>query len=169
MNWTNLIKSDIEETYRATEKLVKMVDASALGWRPQTGSNWMTTAQLLEHITSACGMCVQGFVTGKWPPPPPDGGGMLPPAEKMTSARSVDETLKKLAADKKLALDMLAQAGESELANRQVSAPWDPTPKPLGKLCLEMVGHLANHKAQLFYYLKLQGKPVNTMNFYGMG
>ena len=32
-----------------------------------------------------------------------------------------------------------------------------------------MVGHLANHKAQLFYYLKLLGKDVNTMHLYGMG
>jgi hypothetical protein len=31
-----------------------------------------------------------------------------------------------------------------------------------------MVGHLAQHKGQLFYYLKLQGKPVNTAHLWGM-
>jgi hypothetical protein len=31
-----------------------------------------------------------------------------------------------------------------------------------------MIGHLAQHKAQLFYYLKLQGKPVHTGHLYGM-
>ena len=31
-----------------------------------------------------------------------------------------------------------------------------------------MAEHLAQHKAQLFYYLKLQGKDVNTMHLYGM-
>jgi hypothetical protein len=28
--------------------------------------------------------------------------------------------------------------------------------------------HLAQHKGQLFYYLKLQGKPVNTTDLWGM-
>jgi hypothetical protein len=31
-----------------------------------------------------------------------------------------------------------------------------------------MVGHLNQHKGQLFYYLKLQGKDVNTMHLWGM-
>ena len=29
-----------------------------------------------------------------------------------------------------------------------------------------MIWHLGQHKAQLFYYLKLQGKNVNTMNLW---
>lgn len=29
-----------------------------------------------------------------------------------------------------------------------------------------MIGHLGQHKGQLFYYLKLQGKDVNTMTLY---
>jgi hypothetical protein len=31
-----------------------------------------------------------------------------------------------------------------------------------------MLGHLTQHKGQLFYYLKLQGKPVNTGDLWGM-
>jgi hypothetical protein len=31
-----------------------------------------------------------------------------------------------------------------------------------------MVTHLDVHKSQLFYYLKLQGKPVNTAHLWGM-
>jgi hypothetical protein len=31
-----------------------------------------------------------------------------------------------------------------------------------------MVEHLAQHKGQLFYYFKLQGKPVNTGHLWGM-
>ena len=38
----------------------------------------------------------------------------------------------------------------------------------LGHRLLGMIGHLTQHKAQLFYYLKLQGKPVNTMHLWGM-
>jgi hypothetical protein len=37
----------------------------------------------------------------------------------------------------------------------------------LGRYLLQMVQHLDRHKGQLFYYLKLQGKPVNTADLWG--
>lgn len=169
MNWTSLINNEIENTYRATEGLVKMVDPKSLGWKPATGSNWMTTGQLLQHITEACGACCKGFVTGDWGMPAdasPD--SMLPPAEKMASVKSVEDALQKLASDKKLALDMVKKSGEKDLAEKKVTAPWDPTPTVLGSQLFHMVSHLGTHKAQLFYYLKLQGKPVHTGTLYGM-
>jgi DinB family protein len=171
MNWTETLRAEIDSTYRATEGLVKLVDKDKLGWKPATGSNWMNTGQLLEHLTSACGACCKGFTTGDWGMPSGDDAkpdDMLPSAAKMPSAKSVDETLKKLAADKKVALDMLAKAGEKDLASRKVSAPWDPTEKPLGHQFLMSVQHLNQHKGQLFYYLKLQGKPVDTGTLWGM-
>ena len=74
-----------------------------------------------------------------------------------------------LAADKKVALAMLAQAGEEALDSRTLEAPWEKgNPKALGKHMLEMVNHLALHKAQLFYYLKLMGKPVDTKSLWGV-
>ena len=168
MNWTELLTKEIEDTYGATVGLVKMVDDKNLGWKPKTGEN-LTTGQLLEHITTACGMCCRGFVTGEWPMPadakPED---MLPTADKMPAAQSKAETLKKLEADKALAIGMIKEAGEKNLAGKATPAPWDPTPMPLGRRLLSMVNHLGQHKSQLFYYLKLQGKPVNTMNLYGM-
>jgi hypothetical protein len=30
-----------------------------------------------------------------------------------------------------------------------------------------MIQHLERHEGQLFYYLKLQGKPVNTVDLWG--
>jgi hypothetical protein len=174
MNWTGLLKAQIESTYRATEGILALVDDENLDWRPETGHNWMSTAQLLKHIPTACGACMKGFVTGDWGMP----GGedvsemsadeMLPPADKLPKAKSVAESRKELAADKKLALEMVAKAGEKSLASQMVAAPWNPTPRPLGQQLLEMVGHLAQHKGQLFYYLKLQGKPVHTGTLYGM-
>jgi hypothetical protein len=169
MNWTEMLASEIDTTYRATEGLVRMVDDDRLDWRPATGSNWMSTGQLLEHLTTACGFCCKGFTTGEWGMP--EGASadeMLPSAEKLPSARSVAETLSKLAADKRTALDMLGKAGEKDLAGRKVAAPWDPTEKPLGRQFLMSVQHLAQHKGQLFYYLKLQGKPVHTGDLWGM-
>lgn len=169
MNWTALLRSQIEGVYHATDGLVKMVEPGMLSWKPATGSNWMTVGQLLEHTTNACGTCIRNFVTGEWGMP--EGateGDMLPSADKMPTAKSVADVLKRLEAEKKLALDSVAKAGEEDLANKKVPAPWNPTPQVLGEQMLFMVEHLQTHKAQLFYYLKLLGKPVHTGHMYGM-
>jgi len=93
---------------------------------------------------------------------------MLPPAEKLPTIGSVDEAKKLLAEDKAVALKTVNEAGEEELANRMMAAPWAPGVEyALGRHCLQMVQHLDRHKAQLFYYLKLQGKPVNTADLWG--
>jgi hypothetical protein len=174
MNWTDLLSAHVEHTYKATDKLMDLVDGSKLGWKPATGSNWMTTGQLLQHLTDACGAPCRGFVTGDWGLPPGADPSkmspeeMLPPAEKFPTAQSVAEAKKLLAADKQLALKMIAQAGEANLESKPTPAPWDPTPMPLGPRLLTMVGHLNQHKGQLYYYLKLQGMPVNTGHLWGM-
>ncbi len=168
MNWTELLKGEVESAYRATEGLVRLVDAKDLSWRPATGDNWMTTGQLLEHMTTACGACCKGFVTGDWGVPEGTFEGELPAAKEMPSAKDAPSTLAKLAADKKVALEMISKAGEKDLASKTMAAPWDPTPRTLGQHMLHMVSHLSHHKSQLFYYLKLQGKPVHTGHLYGM-
>lgn len=164
-----LLESEIEATGHAAEGLVKLVEKDELGGRPSTGSNWMTTGQLLAHMTNACGMCRRGFVTGDWGMPAgADAGTMLSPAATMPSVKSVDEALKLLAEDRKLARKMVADAGEKNLAAKRVAAPWDPRGKPLGQAMLPMVGHLAQPKGQLFCYLELQGKPAHTGHLDGM-
>lgn len=171
MNWTELLKTEIETTYQVTDALIDLVDADKLDWKPATGSNWMTVGQLLRHLTDACGSAVHGFVTGNWGMPPegevpPE--EMLPSADKFPKVASAAEAKRLLAEDKKLALDMLAQCSEDELANKMVAAPWNPTARILGYQLLQMVTHLDRHKSQLFYYLKLQGKPVHTGHLWGM-
>lgn len=169
MNWTEILKSEIEGTYRATNGLIGLVTDKDLSWKPGTGGNWMTTGQLLKHIETACGACCKGFLTGDWGMPadakPED---MMPPADKMPSVKNVAEAKQALEADKKLAMQMVIEAGEKNLAGKKVGAPWDPTEKLLGQQFLHMIGHLGTHKAQLYYYLKLQGKPVHTGHMYGM-
>jgi len=165
MNWTNLLTSELEATYNATEGLIRLVDEDKLDWKPPTGENWMTLGQLLQHLPTACGFCCRGFLTGEWDIPE---GEMLPSAEKMPSAKSTAEVMKALDEDKQAALAMVAEAGEENLANRKVPAPWDPTPKTLGEQFLMSIQHLDKHKGQLFYYLKLQGKPVHTGHLWGM-
>jgi hypothetical protein len=174
MSWSQLLTRDLEYNYPVADKLFDLVSDSELGWKPATGSNWMTTGQLLMHIGTACGSCFKGFITGNWGMP--DGADpsemspedMLPPAEKMPTVGSVAEAKRILAEDKKLAFEMLKKVSENDLAHLKAPAPWDSSDRLLGHRLLEMVGHLAQHKGQLFYYLKLQGKPMNTGHLWGM-
>lgn len=174
MNWKDLLQTEIESTYRGAELLMGMVEDSRLDWKPATGQNWMTTGQLLMHITNACGMGIKGFITGDWGLPegmdikdlkPEE---MLPPAEKLPTVTSVAEAQKLLAEDKKTAVEMLSRCNENELSTKPAPAPWDSSNPVLGRRLLQMIYHLQLHKAQLFYYLKLQGKPVNTQHLWVM-
>ena len=174
MNWTEFLKREIETTYATTARLMDQVDPGSLGWKPASGSNWMTVGQLLKHISEGCGAGCKGFVTGDWGLPagkklsdlkPEE---MIPPAEMLPAVHSVEEAKKLLLEDKAIALQMIEQAGESDLANREIETPWAPEVRlVLGRQLLQMVQHLDRHKSQLFYYLKLQGKSVNTVDLWG--
>lgn len=173
MRMTDLLRQEAENMYKVTEELFRSVDPNSLDWKPATGTNWMTTGQLLMHCTNACGMCIKGFVSGDWGMPPdmsfedlpPD--AMLPPAEKMPSVSSVQEALDLLAKDKRTAFQYIAEAGEENLLTKKSTAPWGGAEVTLFEHLYHMIGHLGQHKGQLFYYLKLQGKPVNTMHLWG--
>jgi uncharacterized damage-inducible protein DinB len=171
---TQLLKSEIENAYATTLKLMERVDAGSLDWKPESGANWMTVRQLLKHISNACGAGCRGFITGDWGLPPgkrleelsPE--QMMPPAERLPGVDSVETARKALLEDKSTALDVIDQAGEQELAHKIMAAPWSPGEEHvLGWHLLQMVRHLDRHRARLFYYLKLQGKPVNTAGLWG--
>lgn len=174
LSWSELLNREIESTYSVTDTLLDQVDEGTLDWKPKTGSNWMTTGQLLMHIAGGTGAAMKGFVTGDWGLPEGvdmsemSDEEMLPPAEKMPAVKSVEEARKLLAEDKQIAVEMLEKCSEQQLANDIATAPWDPTEMILGHRLLQMVEHLKAHKSQLFYYLKLQGKPVNTGHLWGM-
>ncbi len=167
MNYTELIKIEIEAAYKTTEGLLDLVEDATLSWKPESGNNWMTVAQLIKHTLSN-GMCFTGFATGDWGMPKDVGSEKMPPAEALPSVQSVAEARLLLAEDRKVALEVLSQCDENRLANDPAPAPWDPRPLNLGYRLLQMVAHLNQHKAQLFYYLKLQGKPVHTGHLWGM-
>lgn len=173
MNWTQLLKSEIETTYSTTEKLLDKVNPESLEWKPATGCNWMTTGQLLKHMSNGCGAGCKALVTGDWGLPegkkfedlsPEE---IFPPAEKLPTTADIPEAKRLLAEDKVLAIQMLDEAGEDFL-NKQAPIPWAPeTLLPMGQHLLRMVQHLDRHKSQLFYYLKLQGIPLNTVDLWG--
>jgi len=164
MDWTTLIKSEMEEAYRSTDGLMDLVDADKLDWKPEDGKDWMPTSALLRHLTNACGWCCTNFLNDRWTELMSGDGSDAPP----TTVESVAEAKAELARDKAEVFALLEQTGDEVLGSKMVSAPWDSTPRPLGQHLLQMVTHLNVHKAQLFYYLKLQGKPVNTFTMWGL-
>ena len=174
MNWKQLLEQQLEAAFKVAERLVRLLDEKDLVWKPTEGSNWMTTGQLLLHMGKSCGVPLKGFATGDWVMPAHSdmneknaGKKMPPPAEQLQAVSTIDEALKLLSFDKTLAFEALNYCSEEELDSKPAPAPWDPTPLNLGLRMLQMIDHLNQHKAQLFYYLKLQGKPVNTFHLYG--
>lgn len=124
MNWNELLHNEIEKTYGVTESLMELVDSDKLNWKPSETNNWMTTGQLLMHLTNGCGAGIKGFVTGDWGMPegmdvfelsPEE---MLPPAEKMPTIENVKKAKDLLKEDKHLAVQMLEQCSEDDPANK---------------------------------------------------
>jgi hypothetical protein len=70
MKWTEFLTDEAERTFAVTARLLDMVEPDRLDWMPPTGMNWMTTGQLLKHISNACGEPCRGLVTGDWGLPP---------------------------------------------------------------------------------------------------
>lgn len=155
-------------------KLFDKVDEENLGWKPSTGNNWMTVGQLLRHISDACGAGCRSFVHDDWTLP--DGRKfqdltpqeMIPRAEMFPAIHSVAEARQLLLEDASLARTMVDVAGEDNLCNHMVAAPWSPSVRhALGWQLHQMILHLDKHKSQLFYYLKLQGEHVSTPDLWG--
>lgn len=171
MNLSEILKQDAQGMYHATEGLIRQVDT--LDWKPSTGTNWMTTGQLLHHCTNACGFTINGFVNGDWGLPeghsmndlPQD--EMIPPLEKIPAVANVDEAISLLSSDRDLCMNVLSEVADERLLSERSSAPWGGPEVTLFQHCTSMIWHLGQHKGQLFYYLKLQGKDVNTMHLWG--
>jgi uncharacterized damage-inducible protein DinB len=170
MTLTEILLAEAETNYAIAERLINRVNDDELQWTPSTGKNWMTMAQLLMHLTCyGCGKAVRGFITGDWGIES-DGStetDHVPSAEALPSVEAVRQALELLAADRTLTMDSIKAAGEADLLRRMVTAPWGGPELTLFQQLLQMIAHLAQHKGQLFYYLKLMGKDVNTSDLWG--
>jgi len=167
MDWRELLEAEIRNTYDVTDRLLGRLDDHDLQWKPTSGGDWMTMGQLLMHLGTACGAPMRGFVTGDWGLPEGADISELPPAHKVPAAAGVAEAKRLLCEDRRVAVEALNMCRDEDLANKPTPAPWDPTPLVLGHRLLQMVEHLKQHKGQLFYYLKLQGKSVSTPDLWG--
>ena len=172
MSWKTLLKMEVDYGFKLMNPMVDMLQDDDLNWKPMEENNWMTVGQLLKHLGMSCGAGIKGFVTGDWGIPPeamenmkPE--EMLPPAERMETVASLDEARKLLAEDQKVALEILEGVSEEDLNTKPAPAPWDNHDFILGHRLLQMTQHLNSHRHQLYYYLKLMGKPVDTSTLWG--
>ena len=164
-----VLLDEAESTYAVTAKLVRRITDSELSWKPTTGKNWMSISQLLMHCSSfGCGKAVQGFVTGNWGTPEPmEAEQHVPPATALPGVESVEQALDLLEDDRRLALRCIEDVNETDLLTKQIIAPWGGLEASLFQHLSLMIAHLAQHKGQLFYYLKLMGKDVSTADLWG--
>ena len=174
MTLKDVLKSEAEHMYEVTKGLFDLVDPDQLDWKPGTGSNWMTTGQLMHHCATACGSMFKGFVSGDWDfpadmeMPADDAGSMLPPADAMPRPVGIDEVLRLLEEDRRTAMKYVVEVDERDLLTKSFEPPWGGHEATLFQHLLMSIWHLGQHKGQLFYYLKLQGKPVDTQSLWGM-
>ncbi|HXY70027.1 MAG TPA: DinB family protein [Gemmatimonadales bacterium] len=170
---TDVLLEEARTTYAVTEKLFRRVSDADLAWKPTApGTEWMTTGQLLMHCACfGCGKAAHGFVTGDWGAELAEYGeegthAHLPAASELPSVASVAQALRLLEADRTLTLDAIAQADASDLLAGGLPAPWGGPSLTLFQHILHMIAHLAQHKGQLYYYLKLMGRDVCTADLW---
>ena len=170
----DILLSEAEKVYIITKKLFALVSNNELQWMPASGKNWMTVGQLLMHCAGfSCGKAVKGLVKGDWGLP--EGTKMedlntkdhIPPPTSLPGVENVEEACILLEEDRKLTISCISDVEESELLNRSLTAPWGGEKLPLFQHLLQMIAHLNQHKGQLFYYLKLMAKNVNTKDLWG--
>jgi hypothetical protein len=164
-----------ETTYTITQKLFRLVSDGELSWKPASGKNWMTVGQLLMHCANfGCGKAIQGFVKGDWEmldneaSQNSDEVEHIPPASALPTVKTVKEALELLEKDRKVAQSCINEVDEDDLLIGGIIAPWGGPELSLFQQLLLMMEHLAQHKGQLFYYLKLMGKKVNTADLWGV-
>jgi len=151
----------VMENYRPAEKLIGMVPADKLTWQP--GRTFMSTGQVLCHLSGGLGGDLEMLLSGKFPSMKEMEEGMK--LENLPSC-SPQEALDKLEKDKKILRQVLDGLSEEDFASKVVSVPWGWKAK-MERMAFNFLGHFLNHKMQLFTYLKLLGLPVNTETLYG--
>ncbi len=157
-------------TYDVTGRLFALVADDDLAWRPANGRNWMTVGQLLMHCAAfGCGRAIEGFVTGDWGAAAgeAEAGAHIPPVAALPGVASVAEARALLAEDRRLTLRCLGEVEESALLALAPPPPWGGPARSLLEQLQLMIAHLAQHKGQLFYYLKLMGRDVGTAELWG--
>jgi len=147
--------------YAPVEKLIGMVPADKVNWRP--GPTFMSVGQVISHLSDGLGGGLEMMVSGKFPSMEEMEVGMK--LENLPSC-GPKEGLDKLEMDKKILRQVLDGMSEEDFTNKVFSVPWGWKAK-MERMAIAFLEHFTNHKMQLFTYLKLLDLPVNTQTLYG--
>lgn len=151
----------VMQNYGPAEKMIGMVPADKLKWQP--GPTFMSTGQVLSHLSDGLGGGLEMMIGDKWPSNAEMEDGMK--LENLPSC-TPQEALDKLEKDKKTLRQVLDGMSEEDFTNKVFTVPWGWKAKT-ERMAVGFLGHFLNHKMQLFTYLKLLGLPVNTETLYG--
>ena len=172
MTLTQVLLDEADATYTVVERLVRRVANDELSWKPERRSRLDDHGPVADalgelRLRQGCSGLRQGRVaTGGAVREPRN--PLFPPAA-LPTVLSVQEALDLLAEDRRVSLSCITAAGEANLLARRMTAPWGGPELSLFQQLLEMLKHLAQHKGQLFYYLKLMGKTVDSRDLWGGG
>ena len=149
-----------ESIYRPMAKLISLAPASKLDWKPGKG-DYMNLGQLLHHLST----CPGAFVAAVNNAFPPSAAFQKFIQEDLKNNKTPEVAGREVSRGWDEAKAALTGVSPADFQARIVAVPWGP-PMPLWRTCLGMAEHWVNHKYQLFFYLKLLGRPVNTMTLY---
>jgi uncharacterized damage-inducible protein DinB len=146
----------------ATRGLIELSPDDKLDWRPD--DSFMKLGAVIRHLADGFGDSLARMLDNDWP----EGSSELPTADAFPTVGSTKEGLELLDVDWKRFEDRLGALSDDEFNNMMVQPPWMPAPISLRDYMLMTAEHQANHKMQLFTYLRLLGEKIHTGHLYGM-
>ncbi|MBI4641582.1 MAG: DinB family protein [Candidatus Tectomicrobia bacterium] len=150
MSAVTAYRSQVERLHKLTKKLMSLAPDQP-DWKP--GENFMSLGDLLNHL-SGINRAIIRSVKG------PDAVPPVGPDKAVTAQAAISRMEEGFAA----AIKVLDELPESDYLNKEVET--QIYKGPLYGMLSRIVEHQTNHKMQLFFYLKLLGKPVNTQTLY---
>lgn len=150
-------------TLDAIAGLVRRAPADQLAWRPVDGA--LTLGQLLAHVAGSLTDVVEMVLHPEAMPSEEEMAAMMD-SSRWPSA-TPDEALATIAEQKAKLPGLLAEVTDERWLTEQRALPWGVRGS-LGLCAMQGLEHAVSHRSQLFWYLKILGHPISTMELYGM-
>jgi DinB superfamily len=148
----------LQREVRFLQHLITKIDPAMLDYRPTPKQR--STIELLRYLTNM-GPTLVRYAKGQ----PLDGPAMAAAIEA-ANARNFDETVKALAAQADVYVELLADMSDDDF--RAETKGFDGLPITRGQfMVFHVLGQSAAYRTQLFLYMKACGREeLNTMNLW---